>query len=247
MRSLVIANLFGLTHAKPPLPQACSFTLPPECWKPGSITLINGPSGAGKSTLLRRLPSMQPGRWIDLDRIRWPHRPVIECFADMPLEKALQLLSRVGLAEARCYLSPPARLSTGQIWRFRLARGLYAAYRLKSPSFLVCDEFAAVLDRVTAMTVSHLLRRALSDPWWEHRTPPAVFLATSHDDLIEALDPDHRVICDFHHVRLRNRSAATQGVCQFSAAGETRYNRPVEKVKAPAFPLRDRIGLTKAP
>ncbi len=52
-------------------------------------------------------------------------------------------------------------------------------------SVIVCDEFAAVLDRLTAMIVARCLRRAID----AHPNVAAV-VATSHEDLIAALKPD---------------------------------------------------------
>ena len=137
---------------------------------------------------------------------------------------ALGLLGQVGLAEARVCLRRPAALSDGQRWRLRLATGLAdagwrsAAARatLQTVDFvakpqaagcfakpqaaaagrrvvLFADEFAAVLDRVTAAAVARALRRAVD----RSDTPLAAVLATSHDDLIDALQPDGIVRCDF--------------------------------------------------
>jgi ABC-type ATPase with predicted acetyltransferase domain len=56
----------------------------------------------------------------------------------------------------------------------------------------VCDEFAAVLDRVSAAIVARALRRAID------ATPGlSAVVATSHDDLGLALRPDTLIRCDF--------------------------------------------------
>jgi ABC-type ATPase with predicted acetyltransferase domain len=57
---------------------------------------------------------------------------------------------------------------------------------------LACDEFGAVLDRVTAIVVARALRRAVSS-----RGDVCAVLATSHDDLRGALLPEVEVRCDF--------------------------------------------------
>jgi ABC-type ATPase with predicted acetyltransferase domain len=57
---------------------------------------------------------------------------------------------------------------------------------------LVADEFAAVLDRVTAMVVARALRRAI-----DASAGLCAVVASSHDDLEAALLPDVVVRCDF--------------------------------------------------
>ena len=176
----------------------------------GQITLITGASGAGKSTLLRKaVRSCRGLRVIDLSRLRLPRREIVDCFGDLPLQRLLPLLSAVGLAEAWSYLRTPAELSDGQRWRLRVAIGLWRAgccgagsrkRRASSPAkrendalrLLVADEFAAMLDRVTAAIVARALRRAVSS------SPTlAAIVATSHDDLSAALQPDIIARCDF--------------------------------------------------
>jgi ABC-type ATPase with predicted acetyltransferase domain len=171
--------------------------------RPGTITLLGGASGAGKSTLLRAVlssPEHRDRTVIDLATLatRATHAavPVVDCFDGLPLRDALQRLARVGLGEAWTYLRTPAELSEGQRWRFRLAVALHRAAnasdtRVARP-LIVCDEFAAVLDRVTACVVAHRLRRAID------ATPNvAAVVATSHDDLVAALGPDVVIRCDF--------------------------------------------------
>jgi hypothetical protein len=63
-------------------------------------------------------------------------------------------------------------------------------------SVIVADEFAAVLDRVTAMVVARALRRAIDAANRSNRALGAI-VATSHDDLSVALKPDTIVHCDF--------------------------------------------------
>ncbi len=124
--------------------------------------------------------------------------------------ETLKLLGRVGLGEAWSYLRTPCELSEGQKFRLRLAVGLWramkigeiaemnerrgAALRSTPPGgrVIVCDEFAAVLDRLTAMIVARCLRRAID----AHPNIAAV-VATSHEDLAAALKPEVVVRCDF--------------------------------------------------
>jgi ABC-type ATPase with predicted acetyltransferase domain len=144
---------------------------------------------------------------------------------DPAIVAALVALSRVGLGEVWSYLRRPTELSEGQRWRLRLALALARAQdppplppgpAIPTPAsppdrapartggkerrddtprafdVLAADEFAAPLDRVTAMVVARALRRAV-----DARPHLAAVVATSHDDLVTALDPDVLVRCDF--------------------------------------------------
>jgi len=193
------------------------------------ITFLNGPSGAGKSSMLRLLQSLRTrARWIDLNAIALPTAPLVDCFAGAPLDQTLALLGQVGLGEVWTYLRTPQELSEGQRWRLRVALGIYRAKCVEKPEesassglpseaasagaqvrlILVADEFAALLDRVTASIVARCLRRVVS------ATPRlCAIVATSHQDLVRALLPDTLVCCDFKQVEVyRPASAARRSV-----------------------------------
>jgi len=212
---------------------------------PGQITLISGPSGSGKSTLLaalrgRRASILGRHGWIDLSRLKLPARPLVDCFGAAPLPQVIRLLNRVGLSEAWSYLRRPEELSEGQRWRLRLALALHRAAPMicdgddaqqsvsaallpgvrscpLTSCTIVCDEFAAVLDRVSACVIARSLRRAVS-------AAPEVLravVATSHHDLIEALAPDIIVRCDFYRLdllRCRSPAMATSTVAKAQSA-----------------------------
>src|SRR5262249_29252371 len=151
----------------------------------------------GKSRLLTALRQRAGDSldWIDLASLTAPPAtPLVDCFGDAPLREILLLLARVGLGEAWSYLRAPEELSEGQRFRLKLALGLQSAKRQSASrrAILVCDEFAAVLDRITAMVVARCLRRSI-----DAHPHLAAIVATAHDDLQPALKPDAIAWCDF--------------------------------------------------
>lgn len=189
-----VAKWFGL----PTGPQANEVETPPQTPplpETGQVVLLTGASGSGKSTLLRRMTATleeRGTRVIDLARLVLPDVPVVDCFPDVPLEAALVLLGRMGLGEAWTYLRTPSELSDGQRWRLRLAIAIDLAEREADSVVLVCDEFAALLDRVTAAVVSRSIRKLVD------RSPGlAALLATCHEDVVGPLAPARVVRCDF--------------------------------------------------
>jgi ABC-type glutathione transport system ATPase component len=159
---------------------------------PGSLTLLAGPSGSGKSTLLRHLSQAVGPRALHLDAIDLPERPLVDLFTNCTLDEALRHLSRVGLAEAWTWVRTPSELSEGQRYRLRLALALHAiASQPSAGTILFCDEFCALLDRVTASVIACVVRRAVD------RQKLTICLATSHDDLLAPLRPDQLITCDF--------------------------------------------------
>jgi uncharacterized protein len=93
------------------------------------------------------------------------------------------LLAACGLGEARLLLRTPAELSDGQRYRFRMA------FALSRRSPILLDEFAAVLDRTLAKVLAFNLRKLAT------RTGVGVLCATTHDDLIDDLNPDVHIRC----------------------------------------------------
>ena len=179
----------------------------------GELMFVTGPSGGGKSTILRLLRDELPRRGvalIDFDALEpAADRPVIEALApEQPLASAMRWLSLAGLGDAFVMLRRPGELSEGQRYRLMLARAmamteaaLQRAGGKAQPGaprvVLLADEFAATLDRLTAKVVARNLRRWLrqvndpaSDAGVAGVAGVAAVVATSHDDLLEALEPD---------------------------------------------------------
>jgi ABC-type ATPase with predicted acetyltransferase domain len=170
--------------------------------RPGRIILISGPSGSGKSLFLRRVRARLARRQIiALDAVELADAPLVDCFADRNLSDALSILSRVGLAEAWSYFRKPQQLSEGQRWRAKLALCAEQAKTAEKP-VLVADEFCAVLDRLTAAIVARSLRRMID----AHPALCAI-VATSHDDLFRALQPDVIARCDFGKITVVTRTS----------------------------------------
>ncbi|MEC9372589.1 MAG: hypothetical protein VYC34_02050, partial [Planctomycetota bacterium] len=85
--------------------------------------------------------------------------PAVDLF-QLPLDDALSLLARAGLADVRAFIRRPSELSEGQRARLRIALALHRADSLANPD-LILDEFAAHLDHETAVSLANLLRNRL--------------------------------------------------------------------------------------
>jgi ABC-type ATPase with predicted acetyltransferase domain len=150
--------------------------------EPGQVVYITGASGAGKSLLLRQLKEKMVGA-IDLAEQALPSdMPLVDCF-EAQLDEALNWLAAAGLSDAFAILRKPEELSDGQKYRFRLALAL-----AQKPGVICIDEFCAALDRISASVVAHNIRR------FADRTGTTFIIATSHDDLLEDLEPDVVII-----------------------------------------------------
>ena len=197
----------GETAGTCPVNRAALLQLLPPA---GRATLITGASGSGKSSLLREIRGMRPvDLVIDLAGIPLPDVPIVDLFPQLTLRQTLQMLSQVGLTEAWTYLRIPSELSDGQRWRLRLVLGIEAIKT--QDDLLICDEFAALLDRVTARIVAHRFAKLIAG-----KNVRAI-IATSHDDLDLALRPAVKARCDFNIVEIeanhgqRLSSLPTQG------------------------------------
>lgn len=178
------------------------FETPTDCFldqlipREGQVVFLTGPSGSGKSRLLRALVGRMKQRGqcvLDPTQVTWPDAAVIDCIHLPDLQDRLKLLSRVGLADAWSFVQKPTELSDGQRWRLVLAMLLVRAEQTRGPVVIVMDEFASLLDRVTAAIVARSLRKLLDAGAFR----AGVVVATAHDDIARALRADCVVTCDF--------------------------------------------------
>lgn len=161
---------------------------------PGRVVFMTGPSGGGKSTLLRLIHEAagSRARVIRFDRMPDPpDTPLVDAFPGLSLDRVGALLGWAGLGDAFVMLRRPRELSDGQRYRLRLARAMAEvetnpAGRPEQITIILADELGATLDRVTARVVARNIRR-----WVSRCDAPVCFVAaTTHDDLLDALDPD---------------------------------------------------------
>src|SRR6516162_3397216 len=249
-----VADLFGLDEQEPPHAVAENVVLD---IRPGDLALFTGSSGSGKSSLLRAAGAQLDA--IDANALDLPDRPLIDALSGT-VEERLKALAACGLSEARLLLRTPAELSDGERCRFRLAyalegvrnqgSGVRADEDRRQPdsaltpdprilcSFLLADEFAAILDRALAKVLAFNVRKLCS------RTGVGFLLATSHDDLTDDLNPDLHVrcLCDGaidcarHEKKKRSASRTSFGSRKAPAAtGRTSIGGITAATPSPSF------------
>jgi uncharacterized protein len=175
-----VADLFGLADEEPPHVVAENLTLDV---RPRDLVLFTGPSGSGKSSLLREVGRQL--RAADANALTLPNVPLVDALPGSVAER-LDALAACGLSEARLLLRTPDELSYGQRYRFRLALAVVQAHR---GGFVMADEFCAVLDRTLAKVLAYNVRKLCT------RAGAGFLLATTHDDLLDDVNPDVWVRC----------------------------------------------------
>jgi len=190
-RVLHVAAMFGLgvdeqrqlsvvPHSRIPLPV-------------GGLIFITGPSGGGKTTILNLMATVAATQGLNVIRAdalpALPNVPLVDAF-DLPLEHTCSLLAQAGLGDAFVMLRKPQELSDGQRYRLRLAQLIDQARRATAHTIILADEFGATLDRMTAQVIARNIRR------WISHSPHTFVCATTHDDLLEHLQPDVLIVKD---------------------------------------------------
>lgn len=171
-----------------------SIKIVPQCiipLPPASVIFITGPSGSGKTTILRLIgeKTIELGlRVIRFDKLpELPDQPLVDAF-DLPLKQVTALLALAGMGDAFVMLRKPSQLSDGQRYRLRLAQMFSIADRSDSSCIILADEFGATLDRLTAKIIARNAHR------WVSKSQHTFIVATTHDDLLEALGPSVLVV-----------------------------------------------------
>lgn len=156
--------------------------------QPNAVALVTGPSGSGKSLMLRSLARRTQA--VVAEAVPHCTRRAAVDLIERPLDAALTLLSRMGLADACRLVTPGGKLSEGERARLSVAVAFDRAARTDCRVIIV-DEFASALDTPTAESLAVSVRRAL---------PPEARLvcATARDEITAPLRPDLLVYVPFN-------------------------------------------------
>ena len=154
----------------------------------GRIVLLHGPSGACKSSVMESIAE-QTSASVHVARMRIPSdRSLIDAIAPRRASHvAMEILTACGLGEPRLWIRRFQDLSEGERFRALLAKAMGAAVGKSNPPIIFCDEFTAILHRRAAKAIAFNLRKLAT------RHGLTLILATTHDDIIDDLQPDQQI------------------------------------------------------
>jgi uncharacterized protein len=146
----------------------------------GERVYITGQSGSGKSLILRAMQKHYEDAGLqvaNLNDVVLDDTPIIEQLGE-DTHEATRLLQIAGIGDAYLLIRRPAELSDGQRYRLRIAKLLES-----SAQVWLCDEFGAVLDRITAKFLAHSVAKMAKSKGI------TVAIATTHKDLLKDFAP----------------------------------------------------------
>ena len=155
----------------------------------GDVVYVTGQSGSGKSVVLRELQKLMAaeGKSVaSIDQFTFEDDKNVIDKIGKTTSDALGLLSMAGLNDAYLFVRKPSEMSDGQKYRLKIAKLIESG-----ADVWVADEFGAVLDRVTAQVVASNLQRAA------RKVGATVIVATTHEDLVNALRPSVQITKHF--------------------------------------------------
>jgi ABC-type ATPase with predicted acetyltransferase domain len=177
-----VLKAFGLTQNRiKTFIYGCEFEI-----NSGEICCISGASGSGKSLLLqdilRNINEKSPTDTIAVNSVLLTTcKSCVDCLDnDEGFLGCLRDLSGAGLTDVFTILNAPFYLSTGQQYRYKLAKAISD----KTKKYIFADNFCDNLDRVTAAVISSNLRKIAT------KTGKVFFVASSHDDFFSELLPE---------------------------------------------------------
>lgn len=178
-RAELVASLFDI----PPASAATTWLgcVPGWLHGPWSVGLVLGESGTGKTTLASHA---WPAALTPASLPAPGSTPLIDLFpAALPLPRVTAILAAVGLSSPPAWLRPLSALSTGQLFRARLA--CLVAHALQSPgATLLIDEFATGIDQPTARATAAGLQKIC------RQSNIPLVAVTTRQDLTDWLNPD---------------------------------------------------------
>jgi ABC-type ATPase with predicted acetyltransferase domain len=157
----------------------------------GDRIYVSGQSGSGKSLILREMEKDYRSAGLNVTNIQdveLQDKPLIDQLGKTTQE-AVQLLQIAGIGDAYLLIRKPSELSDGQRYRLRVAKLIEA-----NTDVWICDEFGAVLDRVTAKLLAHSISKIA------RKNNKTVVIATTHRDLIFDFAPTISIYKEYGHI-----------------------------------------------